>query len=61
MDERKIVDGIVIIDDHDPRQGVVFNFRTWVSIIKAIMVRYSEKSECEADKIIMDSWLVRGL
>ena len=59
MDASKIVDGIVIINDRSPSESVIFNFHTWVSIIKAIMVRYSEKSENEAEKIIMNSWLVK--
>jgi hypothetical protein len=59
MDASNIVDGIVIVNDRNPEESVIFNFHTWVSIIKAIIVRYSEKNEYEAEKIIMDSWLVK--
>jgi hypothetical protein len=41
MDESKIVHGIVIVNDRDPRESVVFNFRSWVAIIQAIMVKYA--------------------
>lgn len=58
MDESKIVDGIVIVNDRDPRESVVFNFRSWVAIIRAIMVKYAGKTEDEADAILMNSWLV---
>jgi hypothetical protein len=43
MDERKIVDGILIVDDNDPRRCVIFNFRTWVEIIKGLMVQCAGK------------------
>ena len=58
MDESKIVHGIVIVNDRDPRESVVFNFRSWVAIIQAIMVKYAGKSEEEAKSLVLDSPLV---
>lgn len=58
IEESKIVDGIVIVNDRDPRESVVFNFRSWVAIIQAIMVKYAGKSEEEAKSLVLDSPLV---
>jgi hypothetical protein len=60
MDETTIVDGIVIVNDHDPSESVVFNFRTWVEIIKGLMVQYAGKTEKEAASILLNSPLVEN-
>jgi hypothetical protein len=60
MDETTIVDGIVIVNDRDPRESVVFNFRTWVEIIKGLMVQYAGKTEKEAASILLNSPLVEN-
>jgi hypothetical protein len=60
MDERKIVDGILIVDDNDPRRCVIFNFRTWVEIIKGLMVQCAGKTEKEAASILLNSPLVEN-
>lgn len=60
MDKRKIVDGILVINERDSTESVVFNFHTWFSIIKAIMIKYAAKSEGEADSTLMNSWLVEA-
>ncbi|MGO4762473.1 hypothetical protein AB4120_08020 [Cupriavidus sp. 2KB_3] len=60
MDESKIVDGILIVDDNDPRRCVIFNFRTWVEIIKGLMVQYAGKTEKEAASILLNSPLVEN-
>jgi hypothetical protein len=59
VDKCKIVDGILFINDRDPAESVIFNFHTWVSIIRAIIIDYAGKSEKEADSILMNSWLVK--
>ncbi|WP_454765840.1 hypothetical protein [Cupriavidus campinensis] len=58
MDESRIIDHIVILNDKNPSESVIFNFRTWVTIIKAIMVKYAGKSEDEANSIVLSSPLV---
>ena len=60
MDETTIVDGIVIVNDRDPRESVVFNFRTWVEIIKGLMVQCAGKTEKEAASILLNSPLVEN-
>lgn len=60
MNYREIVDGIIFIDDVDSAKIIVFNFRRWVTVIQAIMVKYGGKSEGEAEALIMDDpWLVK--
>ncbi|WP_454757550.1 hypothetical protein [Cupriavidus campinensis] len=58
MEESRIADGIVIVNDRDARRSVVFNFRTWVAIIQAIMVKYGGLNEDEAKSILFASSLV---
>lgn len=60
MDEARIVDGILVVDDEEPGGNVIFNFRTWVSIIEAIIVRYAGKSEAEAEALVRCSPLVEN-
>jgi hypothetical protein len=38
MNENQIIDGLPFFDNGNVGRGVVFNFRTWVTIIQAIMV-----------------------
>lgn len=60
MDEGKIVDGIRIINDKNPREVVIFNFHTWVEIIAGLMVKYGGKNEVEAKTILLESPLVEN-
>lgn len=60
MDEDRIVDGILVVDDEDPGANVIFNFHTWVSIIEAIIVRYAGKTEAEAKALVRCSSLVEN-
>lgn len=58
IDKNKIVDHILIVDDKDPKNKVIFNFHTWVEIIKGIMMKYAHKSEEEAESLVMSSYVV---
>ncbi|MGO4762474.1 hypothetical protein AB4120_08025 [Cupriavidus sp. 2KB_3] len=60
IEESKIVDGIVIVNDRDPRESVVFNFRTWVAIIQAIMVKYGDLGDDQANAVLLASSLVEN-
>lgn len=60
MDENRIIDGITFFDDEDSSRGVIFNFHTWVAIIKAIMVKYAGMKESEAQAILLNSSLVEN-
>lgn len=61
IDKNKIVDHILFVDDeNNPEDRVIFNFHTWVEVIKAIMVKYAHKSEDEAEAIIMSSYEVNN-
>lgn len=58
MDEDRIVDGIFIENPKNPRESVVFNFYTWASLLKAIMVKYGSKSEEDAEHALLSSSLI---
>ncbi|MTD28228.1 hypothetical protein [Erwinia sorbitola] len=60
MDKNKIVDQISFINDKKPTENIIFNFHTWVEIIKAIMVKYANKSEDEAESLMFSSPLVKN-
>jgi hypothetical protein len=58
MNENQIIDGLPFFDNGNVGRGVVFNFRTWVTIIQAIMVEYGGLNEDEAKSILFASSLV---
>ncbi|ERK16158.1 hypothetical protein L580_2304 [Serratia fonticola AU-P3(3)] len=60
MDKNKIVDHIMFVNDKNPAENIIFNFHTWVEIIKAIMVKYANKSEDEAVSLMFASPLVNN-
>lgn len=60
IDKNKIVDHILIVDDKNPKNKVIFNFHTWVETIKGIMMKYAHKSEDEAESLIMSSYVVNN-
>ncbi|AHW93952.1 hypothetical protein [Enterobacter asburiae] len=51
-----IIDGIRFNDSNDI---IVFNYYSWVELIKAIIVKYANKTESEAERIVLASPLVR--
>ncbi|MBH1929871.1 hypothetical protein [Serratia rubidaea] len=60
MDKNKIVDHILFVNDKKPTEYIIFNFHTWVEIIKSIMVKYANKSEDEAVSLMFSSPLVNN-
>lgn len=58
MDKSKIIDHIIFVNEKKTTENIVFNFYTWIEIIKAIMVRYANKSEDEAMLLMFSSPLV---
>jgi hypothetical protein len=54
--KENMVDGLRFEDDDG--EVVIFNFKTWVNVIKAIIVKYTNKSEEEAERLVMSSSLV---
>lgn len=53
-----IVDGLVF-DDAD-EGAVVFNYRTWVEVLRAVMCTYAGKSPQESDLLVAASPLVKN-
>lgn len=60
MDKSKVVDHIVLINEEQPDERLVFNFHTWLEVIKAILVHYAGKSESEAESLLFSSALVNN-
>ncbi|SCC12795.1 hypothetical protein GA0061071_106160 [Kosakonia oryzendophytica] len=52
IENEKPQDGLLFVDENNPNDFIIFNFYTWVSIIKGIMVFYGQKTEDEAQRII---------
>ncbi len=51
----KIIDGIRF---NDPDGTVTFNFYSWVELLKAIIVKYENKTETEAEALVLTSPIV---
>ncbi|EOC9629824.1 hypothetical protein [Enterobacter ludwigii] len=50
-----------IIDDlrfYNSGECVVFNFYSWVELLKAIIVKYAKKTESEAEELVLSSPIV---
>ncbi|WP_446470299.1 hypothetical protein [Xenorhabdus stockiae] len=54
IDKKNIIDGIVVTDENNPDKKVIFNLHTWVEILKAIIVKYANKSEIEAEHLVLN-------
>ncbi len=54
----KFKDGILFIDEKDNNEKISFNFHTWVEMLKAIIVKYAQKSQSEAEMLVMNSHTV---
>ncbi|EHD2975729.1 hypothetical protein JRT79_005186, partial [Escherichia coli] len=61
IDKSNITDGIVFKDNENQGEVIIFNFFTWVEIIKAIMMKYAGKNEQESDKLFFSSVLFNNL
>jgi len=53
--KENIVDGLLFQDEEDG--NIIFNFKTWLEIIKAIVIKYTNKSREEAEVLVMSSSL----
>ncbi|MCP9270522.1 hypothetical protein M5U04_21255 [Xenorhabdus sp. XENO-1] len=60
IDKKSIVDGIVFIDEDDPNEKIIFNLYTWAEMLKAIIVKYANKSESEAEHLVLNHPAVCG-
>lgn len=60
IDNNKIIDQILFVNDKKTTENIIFNFHAWVEIIKAIMVKYANKSEGEAVSLMFASPLVNN-
>lgn len=60
MDKSQVVDNIVLVNEAQPGEQVVFNFHTWLEVIKAILVNYAGKSEAQAESLLFASPLVNN-
>ncbi|GAB6015733.1 MAG: hypothetical protein Lm2023SU_20910 [Serratia ureilytica] len=53
INKSSLVDGILFRDENDSNETVVFNFYTWVEMLKAIIVKYAQKSESDAELLVL--------
>ncbi len=53
-----IKDGIQFIDENNTNEKVIFNFHSWLSLIKGIIINYGKKSENEAESLLLNSSIV---
>ncbi|TDT51582.1 hypothetical protein DFO53_4087 [Enterobacter sp. AG5470] len=60
IDKSKIIDGMVFVNDKNINETVVFNFHTWVEMIKAILLKYTDKLESEMDCLIYNNPLIEN-
>ena len=54
-------DNILFINPENPKEQTIFNFRTWCTIIEAIIVNYAHKTTEEAKEILETSHLYKCL
>ncbi|AOM41993.1 hypothetical protein [Xenorhabdus hominickii] len=60
IDKENIVDGIIITHEDNPNKKLIFNFYSWVEVLKAIIVKYANKSESEAEYLVLNHPAVYG-
>ena len=60
LDESKVVDGILFVNDEDANETVKFNFYTWTELIKAIIIKYAVKSRDEANSLISNTPVINN-
>ncbi|CAI0928755.1 hypothetical protein [Serratia fonticola] len=58
--KNKLVDGLIFKDDDDQDESVIFNYLSWVEIIKAIIMKYGDKNLLEVESLIRDSKTVNS-
>ncbi|WP_340618494.1 hypothetical protein [Xenorhabdus entomophaga] len=54
LNKEDIVDGLIFTSNDDPNRKIVFNFHTWVEMLKAIIVKYANKLQDEAESLVMN-------
>lgn len=53
--KNKFSDGLLFKNENDPSETVIFNYYSWVEIIKAIIVKYADRTLNEAELLIENS------
>lgn len=54
------IDGVFLMSDKNNTQSVIFNVHSWSEIIKAILVKYANKSEVESSEIFHESIIIKN-
>lgn len=54
------IDGVFLMSDKNNTQSVIFNVHSWSEIIKAILVKYANKSEVESSEIFHKSIIIKN-
>lgn len=60
IDESKLIDNIVFKNNDNNNESIIFNFYTWTELIKAIIKKYTDKSEYDIDSLVYGTPLVKN-
>ena len=52
-----VIDGLRF---YNSEECIVFNFYSWVELLKAIIVKYANKTESEAERLVLNSPIACG-
>ena len=61
INEKNFTDGILFIDSENPRESIVFNVKSWVGMIEAIIERYAGKTKEESEKMVFSSVIIQSM
>ncbi|EOY5419743.1 hypothetical protein ACP6OW_004309 [Cronobacter turicensis] len=55
-----IVDGLVFEQSEKPCSKVIFNYRTWICVILAVIIKYTNKDRYKAEALVLGSSIICG-
>jgi len=57
---QSIIDAILFVNNKNINETIKFNFYTWTELIKAILIKYADKSKDEANTLISNSPIINN-
>ncbi|EAZ9183326.1 hypothetical protein AHV85_22240 [Salmonella enterica] len=61
INENDFRDGILFIDSDNPSESIIFNLKSWIGIIEAIIEKYAGKTKEESKKMVSSSLIVKNM
>ncbi|EKY3196844.1 hypothetical protein ACVRUF_003741 [Cronobacter turicensis] len=55
-----IIDGLVFEQSEKPCSKVTFNYRTWICVIVAVIIKYTNKDKYKAEALVLGSSIICG-